>query len=123
MSKDKNCVFCKIIHREIEVEKVLEGNSFIAFRDEHPKVEGHVLIVPKQHWVTWLDIPNTYGSELLEFSKKVIDKLMDETNADGFNLVMNNLEAAGQIVPHAHLHVLPRKEGDGEIRGNHLTLA
>ncbi len=123
MVKGKDCIFCKIARGEIDTEKVLEGNSFIAFRDRDQKVEGHTLIVPKQHWVTWLDIPNTYGVELLEFSKKVINKLMDETNADGFNLVMNNLGAAGQVVSHAHLHVLPRKEGDGEVEGNHLTLA
>jgi len=113
MVNKKNCIFCKIVKGEIKSEIVLEGDRFIAFVDTKPKVSGHTLIVPKNHFVTVLDIPNTWGEELLRFTKKVVDKLMVDYKADGFNLIMNNLEAAGQVVPHAHLHVLPRKEGDG----------
>ncbi len=110
---DSRCVFCKIALGEIKSEKFAESNSFFAIFDNHPKTKGHILIIPKKHFVTLLDIPNKLGSEMLEFTKKVAGKLLDEKYGDGFNILMNNLEVAGQLVMHAHLHVLPRKEGDG----------
>ena len=74
------------------------------------------LVISKRHFVTLLDIPNKLGNEMLEFTKKVASKLMDDKYGDGFNLIMNNLEVAGQVVMHVHVHVLPRKEDDGRIR-------
>ncbi|MBS3091416.1 HIT family protein [Candidatus Pacearchaeota archaeon] len=116
MSKrEDDCIFCRIAKGEIKSEKVLESNNFFAVLDIHPKSEGHTLIIPKKHFVTLLDIPNNLGQELLEFIKKVASNLMDQKRADGFNIVMNNLECAGQIVRHAHIHVIPRNEGDGII--------
>jgi histidine triad (HIT) family protein len=111
--EDKSCVFCKIVKKEKSAEIVMEGNSFIAFRDANPRAEGHTLVVPKKHWVTLLDIPNTYAKEMMEFVKKVASELMDSGMGDGFNVLMNNLEVAGQVVAHAHIHIIPRKEGDG----------
>ena len=108
-----DCIFCKIIKGEIKTQKVLEGNSFIAIKDVHPVAEGHTLIIPKQHYVTLLDIPNKLGAELLEFTKKVASLLLEKKYGDGFNIIMNNLEPAGQLVMHAHIHVIPRNEGDG----------
>jgi len=108
-----DCVFCKIVRGEVKAEIMAESNSFIAFKDANPKVLGHVLIVPKNHYVTLLDIPSKMGIEMLEFTKSVASELLDNKIGDGFNLVMNNLEVAGQVVPHAHIHILPRKEGDG----------
>ena len=113
---DKNCVFCKIARGEIKSDIVLEGDNFIAFRDTNPRTVGHTLVISKRHFVTLLDIPNKLGNEMLEFTKKVASKLMDDKYGDGFNLIMNNLEVAGQVVMHVHVHVLPRKEGDGRIR-------
>ena len=110
---DDDCIFCKIISGEIKTQKVLEGNSFIAIKDAHPVAAGHILIIPKQHYVTLLDIPDKLGSELLEFTKKVASLLLEKKYGDGFNIIMNNLQPAGQLVMHAHIHVIPRKEGDG----------
>lgn len=89
------------------------SNSFVAFLDAHPKAQGHTLIVPKEHYVTLLDVPSKLGNELLEFTKKVAGRLLEEKKGDGFNVVMNNLSCAGQVVMHAHLHLIPRSEGDG----------
>ncbi len=113
MVKDKNCVFCKIASGEIKQEKFMESNSFFAIYDIQPHALGHSLIIPKKHFVTLLDIPNKMGNELLEFMKKVTSSLIDKKYGDGFNLLMNNLEVAGQKVMHAHIHIIPRKEGDG----------
>ncbi len=110
---DKNCVFCKIAIGEIKQEKIAESDLFFAIHDIHPHAKGHSLIIPKKHFVTLLDIPNKLGNEMLEFTKKVASKLLDEKLGDGFNLIMNNLAVAGQVVMHAHIHIIPRKEGDG----------
>jgi len=110
---DKNCIFCKIAKRELKVDVVTESNNFIAIKDKNPITEGHTLVIPKKHYVTLLDIPNKLGNEMLEFTKKVAGELLDKKYGDGFNILMNNLEVAGQGVLHAHIHVVPRKEGDG----------
>ncbi len=109
----ENCIFCKIVKGEIPAEKILETENFIAIRDVNPKTEGHSLIIPKEHYKNLLDIPAYLNKELLETAKNVSLKLMEETSSEGFNLMMNNNPVAGQVVMHAHLHVLPRKEGDG----------
>src|SRR3989344_2830137 len=109
----ENCVFCKIARGEISAQKVAESNNFFAILDVNPKSKGHTLIIPKKHFVTLFDIPNNLGEELLKFTKKVAFEVLEKKIGDGFNIIMNNLEPAGQIVKHAHLHILPRKEGDG----------
>ncbi len=108
-----DCVFCKIIKGKIKSERIDESNNFIAIKDTRPRAEGHTLVISKKHFATLLDIPNNMGNEMLEFTKKVAGKLLDEKYGDGFNVLMNNLSVAGQIVMHAHLHIIPRKEGDG----------
>ena len=113
MAKSDNCVFCRIIRGEVKSDVVAESNSFFAILDIKPNAKGHTLVIPKKHYVTLLDIPNNLGEEMLKFTKQVATELMDKKFGDGFNLVMNNLEVAGQVVMHAHIHVIPRKEGDG----------
>jgi len=108
-----NCIFCKIAHGEIKSEIILSSNSFIAVKDIQPVAEGHMLIIPKQHFGTLLDISNKLGEELLSFTKEVGSYLLEKKYGDGFNIIMNNLEPAGQLVMHAHIHVIPRKEKDG----------
>ncbi len=108
-----DCVFCKIIRGDIKNDFVASSNSFVAIRDIHPKSEGHTLIIPKEHYVTLLDIPDRLGEEMLSFIKKVAGGLLDEKYGDGFNVIMNNLSCAGQVVMHAHVHLVPRNEDDG----------
>lgn len=108
-----NCIFCKIVNKEISGEFVGESENFIALKDIKPRAQGHTLIIPKKHYMTLLDIPDAYGNELLEFTKKITNDLLDAHYGDGFNLMMNNLEVAGQVVMHAHIHIIPRKEDDG----------
>tara|TARA_Y100000296_G_C5038926_1_gene188780 strand:+ start:70 stop:417 length:348 start_codon:yes stop_codon:yes gene_type:complete len=107
------CIFCKIAKGEMPSEKIIETDNFFAIRDINPVSEGHSLIIPKKHFVTLLDIPNNLGKELLEITKKVSDEMLEKKLGDGFNLIMNNLKVAGQLVMHAHIHIIPRKENDG----------
>jgi len=111
-SKD-DCIFCKIVRGEIKSEIVKSGNSFIAIKDANPVVDGHLLVIPKKHFTTLLDIPNNLGEELLKFVKDLSSDILENKKGDGFNIIMNNLEPAGQLVMHAHIHIIPRKEDDG----------
>lgn len=108
-----SCIFCKIAKGEIKTERIAESNNFFAIRDANPVAEGHSLIISKKHFVTLLDIPDKLGEELLKISKKVADYLIDNKFGNGFNVIMNNLKPAGQLVMHAHIHMIPRKEDDG----------
>ena len=91
----------------------MESDNFFAIKDKYPETEGHSLVIPKKHIITLLDIPDNLGNELIGFVKKVSEKLMDDGFGSGFNVIMNNFEVAGQEVMHAHIHIIPRKKGDG----------
>ena len=107
MKENKECIFCKIARREIPVEIVYESENFLAFPDAKPRCIGHTLIIPKKHFTNIMDLPDSLGSELMEVIKKVGEKRIRE-GAKGFNVINNCGEAAGQIVMHAHFHLLPR---------------
>ncbi len=111
MSKD--CIFCKIIKGEIPCNKIYEDKEFLAFLDIKPINKGHALVVPKLHCKNLFDFPKSEETDLIEFIKKVAKAIVKATNADGFNLGMNNGRAAGQIVEHAHFHIIPRFSNDG----------
>ena len=109
----KDCIFCKIIRGEIPCSKIYEDKEFLAFLDIKPINKGHVLVIPKVHCKNLLDFPRAEETDLVEFIKKVAAAVIKATKADGFNLGMNNGEAAGQIVHHAHFHIIPRFHNDG----------
>ncbi len=109
----KDCIFCKIAKGEIPSEKILETDNFFAIKDIHPKTKGHSLVISKKHYQTLLDVPSSLFGEFLEAGKKLALQLLKEEKAEGFNLVINNYKVAGQLVPHIHLHILPRKKDDG----------
>jgi len=107
-----SCIFCKIANKEIKVEKIYENENFFSMLDKDQQVPGHSLVISKRHFKTTLDVPDTLGKELLDCIKNTTIKLMKEHKSDGFNIINNNLSAAGQIVSHVHYHILPRKKGD-----------
>jgi histidine triad (HIT) family protein len=109
----QDCIFCKIANKEIPTKLTYEDDNFIAFLDTNPMAEGHTLIIPKQHYKTILDLPNTLGNELQEAIKKVSLNLIKENKAQGINILSNNEPVSGQVVPHAHIHIIPRNKDDG----------
>lgn len=111
--KSQNCIFCKIAKKEISADFIDETNNFIAILDAKPTTKGHTLIIPKKHYVTLLDIPDTLSQEMIKLIKKTSSKMLEKKQGDGFNILMNNLSPAGQMVMHAHIHIIPRKEEDG----------
>jgi len=108
-----DCIFCKIIKGEIPCDKIFEDKNTIAFLDINPVNKGHTLVVPKKHFETIFDTPDDVLSNLMKAVKKVSNEVLDGVEADGINLGVNNLRAAGQLVPHVHFHVIPRFNGDG----------
>lgn len=111
MSDD--CIFCKIIQGKIPCAKVYDQGGIFAFLDIAPVNKGHALVVPKTHHATLFDLPPDLGRELLQALKLVGQAVMQATGAAGLNVGMNNFEVAGQLVHHAHFHLIPRHEGDG----------
>jgi len=111
-NQNHDCVFCRIMNGEIVANKIFENENFMAIPDAKPKVKGHSLIISKKHFETVLDMPVTLGGELVKAIKGTSLKLMEENNAEGFNIVQNNFKVAGQIVPHVHFHIFPRKPGE-----------
>ena len=104
----ENCIFCKIINGEIPSFKVYEDNDFLAILDISPATKGHVLIIPKEHSETILDLSEDKASKLLIVAKKIIAAQSEYLNVKNFNLVQNNGRIAGQTVNHFHLHLIPR---------------
>ena len=109
---NEDCIFCKIVKGEIPSVKVWEDSEFISFADVKPVGEGHTLVVPKKHFNTLMDLNKDVSKKYIDAIKKTAEILMEKYNADGFNAVLNNGGAAGQIINHAHFHLLPRKKGD-----------
>ncbi len=111
MSED--CIFCKIVAGEIPCSKVYETDSVLAFLDIEPVNPGHALVIPKAHHPQIWDVPDALGAELATALKIVSKGVFKATGADGLNIGMNNFAAAGQLVMHAHYHVIPRFDADG----------
>ncbi|MBU0666540.1 MAG: HIT family protein [Nanoarchaeota archaeon] len=108
-----NCLFCKIIKGEVPCEKIYEDDEFLAFLDLYPINRGHTLVIPKKHCENFMDFPKTEETDLLEFIKKIAGAVVKAVDADGFNLGLNNGVAAGQVIHHAHFHIIPRFNKDG----------
>jgi histidine triad (HIT) family protein len=113
--EEDNCIFCKIVNNQIPCSKIFENEKIMAFLDLSPVNKGHALVIPKEHHKDLLDMPEATLSELTKAAKKVAKAVVKATKADGFNIGQNNGKAAGQIVFHFHLHVIPRFENDGLV--------
>lgn len=108
-----DCLFCKIIAGEIPSEKVYEDENSFAFLDIKPINLGHTLLVPKKHFANLYEMPDEVLAELAPTIKKLGIAIKKAVSADGINIGMNNDPAAGQLVFHAHIHIMPRFTNDG----------
>ena len=110
---NSDCIFCRIAAGEIPCAKIYESEEILAFLDIAPVNKGHALLIPKRHHENIFDLPDEIAGVLLADLKRVGAAVMAATKADGLNLGMNNYEAAGQLVMHAHFHLIPRFLDDG----------
>ena len=108
-----DCVFCKIVKKEIPADKIYEDENYLAFLDITPVNPGHTLLIPKTHYKNLYELPDDVLCGIAPLIKKIAVAVKQAVSADGVNIGMNNDQAAGQIVPHAHFHITPRFSNDG----------
>ena len=109
----ENCIFCKIVKGEIPCTKIYEDKNVLAFLDITPVNIGHALVIPKQHFANIYETPEDILAGMMIASKIVSKAIKSGTGADGINLTMNNDPAAGQVIFHSHIHLIPRIMNDG----------
>jgi histidine triad (HIT) family protein len=109
----ENCLFCKIIKGEIPCYKVYEDKEALAFLDIKPHAKGHAVVVPKSHAVRIFDLNDKQRDSLFKGVETVMKKMEEKLHPDGFNVGWNQNMAAGQVIPHMHVHILPRYVNDG----------
>lgn len=112
MPRDPDCVFCKIVAREIPALIIHEDESVVAFLDINPLAEGHLLIIPREHYAEVVDMPPAQYSALSSSVPTLGRALIKVTGAEGFNVLVNNGLVSGQVVPHVHCHLIPRRPLD-----------
>ena len=115
--KDDNCIFCKIANGEIPSKTLFEDEEFRVILDLGPATKGHALIIPKNHYANLYELPDEAASKVMLLAKKMVSHMTDKLNCDGFNLVQNNGESAGQTVFHFHMHLIPRYKDDDQKIG------
>ncbi|NCN52588.1 HIT family protein [Candidatus Parcubacteria bacterium] len=108
-----DCIFCKIVAKEIPASIAYEDDVVLAFLDITPTNKGHVLIVPKEHARNVFDTPKETLEKMVIVAQNIARGMQDALGAEGATLVMNNEPAGGQEVFHTHLHVIPRFTNDG----------
>ena len=108
-----HCVFCALMKGAAEVSMCYEDGEVVAFMDIQPVNPGHVLVVPRQHFETLRDVPKAVGLHLYEVATRLIPIIQQASGADDMNIVVNSGHAAGKNVMHYHLHLIPRRVGDG----------
>lgn len=105
---DNSCIFCKIIAEELPASKVYEDTDVLAFLDIKPVNPGHTLVIPKKHFESIHDTPDEMIAKMIIVAKKIAGAVEKNLGAGGVNIGMNNGRLAGQLVFHAHIHVMPR---------------
>lgn len=108
-----DCIFCKLVSKEIPAEIVYEDENTMAFLDINPATKGHCLVIPKEHYETILDVPEDVLCNVIKTVKKI--SLALSKTSPGMNVVQSNGRAAHQEVDHIHFHVIPRSGTDGQL--------
>lgn len=108
----EQCIFCKIAGGEIPAATLYEDEDFRVILDLGPASKGHALILPKGHYANIYELPDEMASKAMVLAKKMAAVMTKALGCDGFNIVQNNGEVAGQTVFHFHMHLIPRYVGD-----------
>jgi len=106
------CIFCDIVKGDIPARIIYEDDKFLAFMDAFPRAVGHTLIIPKEHFETFDELPKELACEMMAVIHEIVKKL-EKLEMDGYNLLNNNKQVSGQEVPHVHFHIIPRYENEG----------
>lgn len=109
----ENCLFCRIAKKELPAEVIYEDQQGLCFLDIKPHAQGHAVLIPKTHGETIFDFSEKESLVLMKSIRKIMRLIQDRLNPDGFNIGWNHNTAGGQVIPHLHIHILPRYNGDG----------
>lgn len=107
------CLFCEIVKGNIPCYKIYEDDDCLAFLDISQATIGHTLVIPKEHFENFFDLPEEKASKIMLAAKEVTKILKSKLNLSNLNLINNSGRLAEQAVMHFHLHIIPRYEGDG----------
>ena len=112
--RDENCIFCKIANGDIPSRTIYEDEEFRVILDMAPATKGHALILPKNHYKNLYEIADDTAAKVLPLAKRMAAHMTEKLGCDGFNIVQNNNEVAGQTVFHFHVHLIPRYHDDNQ---------
>ena len=110
--KDENCIFCKIAAGEIPSRTLYEDEQFRVIMDAAPATRGHALILPKNHYANLYELPEDIAGDTMRLAKRMAQEMTERLQCQGFNIIQNNGELAGQSVFHFHMHLIPRYKDD-----------
>ena len=107
-----NCLFCKIVSGKVTSAKVVEEEKVLSFMDIQQAQPGHVLIIPRKHYKRFTDIPLEIAGSMMTLCQKIANGIYNSVSPQGIIIYLSDGEAAGQVIPHVHLHLQPRATGD-----------
>jgi histidine triad (HIT) family protein len=107
------CIFCQIVRGELSAHKIYEDEDSLAFLDIHPLTEGHTMVIPKQHFSTIQEMPPALAGKVFETVARLTGKIEKALGASATTIGINNGRGAGQVIPHLHIHIVPRYPNDG----------
>lgn len=105
---NQKCIFCKIINKSIPNAIIYEDEKFLVFLDRYPINYGHALLIPKDHFDTILEMPINLVGEMYSLVPQIAKSIISTIDGNGFNVSQNNGRSANQIIPHVHVHIVPR---------------
>ena len=114
----ENCIFCKIVQKDIPGKIIYEDDVCLAFLDLSQTTDGHTLVIPKKNYKNILEVNDETLTHLIVVTKKLANKIVKNLNANGVNILTNANEIAGQTVMHFHIHIIPRYNQDDKIEIN-----
>ena len=109
-----DCIFCKLANGVFPTNSIYEDDDFKVILDASPATKGHALILPKEHYANIYEIDEELLGKAAKLAKKLIIKETEALGCDGYNIVQNNGEVAGQTVFHFHMHLIPRYAADND---------
>lgn len=112
-----DCIFCKLANGVFPTNLIYEDDDFSVILDNGPATKGHALILPKEHYANIYEMPEELLAKAIVLAKKMAVSMTEKLSCDGFNIVQNNGETAGQTVFHFHIHLIPRYKNDGQVIG------
>lgn len=112
-----DCIFCKLANGVFPTNSIYEDENFKVILDMGPATKGHALILPKEHYANIYEMPEDLIQKAFVLAKKMAVHMTEKLSCDGFNIVQNNGEVAGQTVFHFHIHLIPRYKNDQQTIG------